>query len=124
MNDRPRNLSTSLNFFQGISDRVKLITRLMKDGRVNPMLKLLPVGTLVYLLVPTDLLPLLPFDDAAVIWLGSYLFVELCPSDIVQEHQRAIDAQRALDSQPTASGGQAPAAADVIDGEFHESAPK
>jgi hypothetical protein len=29
-------------------------------------------------------------DDAAILWLGSYLFVELCPQDVVQEHVKAL----------------------------------
>jgi hypothetical protein len=119
MNDKPRSLSTSLSFFQGITKRVKLIARLMTDSRVSPLLKVLPIGSLVYLLVPTDLLPLLPFDDAAVIWLGSYLFVELCPSEIVQEHQHALDA---ADVKPLE--GEAQVNGDYIDAEFHDAEPK
>jgi len=115
MNDKPRGLSTNLSFFQGITKRVKLIARLMMDNRVNGLIKLLPIGSLAYLLVPTDLLPLLPFDDAAVIWLGAYLFVEMCPAEIVQEHLRAIEAagnvQMEGDPQPTG---------DVIDAEFYD----
>jgi hypothetical protein len=74
--------------FEGIGYRIKLILRLMKDPRVNPLVKLLPIGALVYLFAP-DLVPG-PLDDAAVIWLGSYLFVELCPPEVVQEHMRAL----------------------------------
>ncbi|HLC04732.1 MAG TPA: hypothetical protein VJK02_16985 [Anaerolineales bacterium] len=75
-------------FFQELSTRAKLILRLLGDRRVNIFLKLLPVGSLVYLVMP-DLAPG-PIDDAAVIWLGAYLFVELCPPDVVQEHMRAL----------------------------------
>jgi hypothetical protein len=71
-------------FFQDITIRIKLILRLMGDRRVNPLLKLLPIGSLVYLFFPD--LVFGPFDDAAVIWLGGYLFIELCPAQIVQEH--------------------------------------
>jgi uncharacterized membrane protein YkvA (DUF1232 family) len=56
----------------------------MADRRVSFFLKLLPIGTLLYMVVP-DIFPG-PLDDAAVIWLGTTLFVELCPQDIVQEH--------------------------------------
>jgi uncharacterized membrane protein YkvA (DUF1232 family) len=120
MADKPRGLSLNLNFLQSISKRVKLIARLMIDSRVNPLIKLLPVGTLVYLVVPTDLMPLLPFDDAAVLWLGSYLFVELCPPEIVQEHMRAIELAATV-----SQAGPADAApqTDVIDAEFHEVGP-
>ncbi|MBA4399646.1 MAG: hypothetical protein C0396_07240, partial [Anaerolinea sp.] len=57
--------------------RVKLIMRLMADKRVFPLLKLLPVGTLLYLVIPDIVIG--PLDDAAVVGLGMSLFVELCP---------------------------------------------
>jgi hypothetical protein len=75
-------------FFRDVAIRIKLILRLMGDRRVNPLLKLLPLGTLVYLFFPD--LVVGPLDDAAVIWLGTYLFVELCPAEIVEEHMRAL----------------------------------
>lgn len=69
--------------------RLKLILRLMADRRVNPFLKLLPLASLVYLIWPADAIPL-PIigvvDDAAVLWLGAYLFIEFCPTEVVQEH--------------------------------------
>jgi hypothetical protein len=68
--------------------RVKLILRLMRDSRVSPLLKLIPVGSLLYFLIPD--LVLGPFDDVAVIWLGSYLFIELCPPEVVQEHVQSL----------------------------------
>lgn len=79
-----------------VVDRLKLIARLMGDSRVNIFLKLIPVGALAYLVSPVDLMPgvVLPvigaLDDAAIIWLGSYLFVELCPPDVVKEHMKAL----------------------------------
>jgi hypothetical protein len=70
--------------FSGISNQVKLIIRLMADRRVNPLIKLLPMGTLVYLISP-DFVPG-PIDDAMIIWLGTAAFIELCPPDVVKEH--------------------------------------
>ena len=70
--------------FNEISIRLKLIWRLLLDRRVNPLLKLLPLGSILYLAIP-DLLPG-PIDDAALLSLLSYVFVELCPSEVVQEH--------------------------------------
>jgi hypothetical protein len=70
--------------FNELSIRIKLVLRLLLDGRVNPLLKLLPIGSLVYLIFPDVLFG--PVDDAILIWLGSYLFIELCPKEIVQEH--------------------------------------
>lgn len=72
------------SMLEDLTLRIKLILRLMGDSRVSIFLKALPVVTLVYLIIPD--LVLGPFDDVAVIWLGAYLFVELCPPDVVQEH--------------------------------------
>lgn len=70
--------------------RLKLIVRLMGDRRVNPMLKLLPVASLVYLVFPFDLISVIPgvsaLDDMAIVSLGAYMFIEFCPPDVVQEH--------------------------------------
>ena len=84
--DKKHAISTqkSGGFFQDLTVRFKLIFRLMGDNRVSPLIKLLPIGSLVYFLVP-DLIPG-PIDDAVVIWLGTYAFVELCPPDVVKEH--------------------------------------
>jgi uncharacterized membrane protein YkvA (DUF1232 family) len=76
--------------------RLKLIGRLMGDSRVSPFVKILPLASLAYLIFPLDLAPgiALPIigalDDAAVLWIGSQLFVELCPEEVVQEHMQAL----------------------------------
>jgi uncharacterized membrane protein YkvA (DUF1232 family) len=97
MSDKKNFLANqNSGFFQDIVLRLKLILRLMGDKRVNLLLKLLPVGALVYLVSPVDLIPgvALPvigaLDDAAVLWLGATLFVALCPDDVVQEHTNAL----------------------------------
>ena len=77
-----------VGFFQNLTNQIKLILRLMADRRVNPLLKLLPIGTIVYFFIPD--LVIGPIDDAFIIWLGTYLFVELCPPHIVQEHRQAL----------------------------------
>jgi uncharacterized membrane protein YkvA (DUF1232 family) len=82
--------------------RVKLILRLIGDKRVSPWLKLIPIAGLVYLVSPIDLIPDVVFpiigelDDAAVLWLTNYFFIELCPPEIVSEHLRAINATASL----------------------------
>jgi len=74
--------------FEDLALRVKLIFRLLGDARVNPLLKILPVGSLLYFIIPDLLIG--PIDDMAVIWLGSVLFVELCPPEVVNEHARLL----------------------------------
>ncbi len=91
MSDRPpRSLvpKDGGGVFHDLALRIKLILRLMGDRRVNPLLKLLPLGAVAYWLIP-DMVPG-PIDDAAVLWLGSYLFVELCPPPVVHEHMQAL----------------------------------
>ncbi len=104
----------SQGFFDGLMLRVKLILRLMGDSRVNPALKLLPIGSLIYLVLPFDIPG--PFDDALVVWMASYFFIEMCPPDVVQEHLEALKATRkVMDSyQETAQSSQG----EVIDGEI------
>ena len=124
MSEKPnRKITLSQNggFFQDVSLRIKLILRLLGDSRVSPLLKVLPIGSLVYLLMP-DIAPG-PIDDAAVIWLATYLFVELCPPNVVQEHLEALNATRKVmdsyqeTSQPDMHG-------EIIDGEIVESDPE
>ena len=96
--------------------RLQLIWRLLLDKRVNILLKVLPVSALAYLIWPLDAVPgvTLPvvgaLDDAAILWLGATLFVELCPPDVVEEHKRALGL---LPPQP-------PDEREIIDGEVHD----
>lgn len=78
---------------RNILNQLKLIFRLMGDSRVNFFAKLVPIGTLIYLISPVDAvsLPIIgAVDDAALLWLGSYVFTELCPPDVVDEHMKAL----------------------------------
>lgn len=85
-----------------VVNRLKLIFKLMGDSRVSPLVKLIPVGALVYLVSPVDIIMGIPgfaaLDDAAILWMGSNLFVELCPPEVVQEHMQAIDGNLVDDS--------------------------
>ena len=77
---------------------VKLFSRLVKDPRVAVGPKLLLVGILAYVILPTDFLPdfLIGFgqiDDLAVVVVGLKLFLSLCPSEVVQEHLKEISAR-------------------------------
>ena len=56
----------------------------MADRRVNPLIKLLPLTSALYFIIP-DIAPG-PIDDVAIVWFGMYLFLEMCPPEIVQEH--------------------------------------
>jgi len=80
---------------RNILNQLKLIFRLMGDRRVNFFAKIIPVGAFAYLLFPLDAisLPIIGVvDDAAILWLGSYIFTELCPPEVVAEHTKALAA--------------------------------
>jgi uncharacterized membrane protein YkvA (DUF1232 family) len=96
--------------------RLKLLARLMADKRVNPFLKLIPVASLVYLVVPFDFAPIIPLDDMAVLGLGMYLFIEFCPPEVVEEHMEL------LHRLPKSSASNS-VANQVIEAEFNEVAP-
>jgi len=68
---------------------LKLVWRLLNDSRVHPLLKLIPLAGAVYLFYPFDVPG--PVDDAGVVGMSLYLFVELCPQDVVEEHRREME---------------------------------
>ncbi len=112
----PRSITPSGGgVFKDLGLRIKLILKLMGDRRISPFLKLLPVGSILYLLFPELILgPILatPLDDAFVIWLATYFFVELCPDDVVAEHMKKLQKVLPADLKDTSPP------ADFVDGEF------
>lgn len=100
--------------FNDLSNRIKLIIRLMGDSRVSPLIKLLPIGSLLYFIIPD--IAIGPIDDVAIVWLGTYLFVELCPPQVVEEHMAALSNQ----SLPGQTGEPHPPQDEIIEGEFWE----
>jgi len=98
---------TDPGFIKNLIRQLQLILRLMGDKRVSFLLKLLPIGSVVYMIAP-DLFPVV--DDALVLGLGSYIFIELCPPDVVEEHRQAIwgESGQIQDAPPK----------DVVDAQF------
>jgi len=96
MNEKkPANLMVSQQsgVVRNVINQLKLIMRLMGDSRVNIFAKLIPIGALVYLISPIDAIsiPVIgALDDAALLWLGSYVFTELCPPAVVAEHMKEL----------------------------------
>lgn len=93
-------------------NQIKLILRLLGDRRVNLFAKLIPIGAFAYLLFPLDgdlVLPVIGLvDDAMLLWLGTYVFVEVCPPDVVEEHRKAL------------AGSFAAQSGEVVDAEVSE----
>jgi uncharacterized membrane protein YkvA (DUF1232 family) len=95
MADKKKIVVPQGGMMRDVVRRLKLITRLMGDRRVNFFIKFLPLASLAYLFWPIDAiaLPIIgALDDAAILWIGSTLFVELCPTDVVNEHMQELAA--------------------------------
>ncbi|MGD2155980.1 MAG: hypothetical protein PVG14_10830 [Anaerolineales bacterium] len=106
-------------FFHDLSNQVKLILRLMADPRVNPIIKVLPIGSLLYFILFPDLAPG-PIDDALVVGIGLYLFVELCPPEVVKEHREALENVVPGEWRNPEAGDKDIDEEDIIEGEFRE----
>lgn len=105
----------NLGWFQGIADHFRLVWRLWNDNRINLLLKLLPFGSLIYFISPLDLPT--PLDDLGVIYLFTYLFVEMSPPDIVAKHR--IEIERTVAGQWKQAQGQVEIdEQDIIDAEY------
>ncbi len=96
--------------------RLKLILRLMADRRVNPLIKLLPLTSALYFIIP-DIAPG-PIDDVAIVWFGMYLFLEMCPPEIVQEHMDMLGL--GSENQWREKDGTEEYPGEIIDGEIRD----
>ncbi|MEI7987759.1 MAG: YkvA family protein [Chloroflexota bacterium] len=109
-------------FFQDTMTYIKLIGRLMADKRISPVLKLLPISSLIYFISPIDLM-IGPLDDAAIVGLALYFFIEFCPKEVVDEHLKALEnvtsniPQGFQSSNPSEKPIQEE---DIIEAEFHD----
>ena len=116
----PRSMVPSNGgFLKDVAVRAKLILRLMGDRRVSPVLKALPVLSVAYLIWPLDIM-IGPLDDAAIVGLGFYLFMELCPPEVVEEHLRKLRMVPPPDPAGTVTGSKPVDEENIIDGEFHD----
>jgi uncharacterized membrane protein YkvA (DUF1232 family) len=74
-----------------IPDFLKLLFRLLKDGRVPAAEKAMLIGTVVYVVSPLDLLPdFIPFlgqvDDLYLVALVLLRLLSRTPADVIDEH--------------------------------------
>lgn len=86
----PKATVPNRGMWQALLLQGRLVWRLLRDPRVPWYLKILPIGAMVYLIAP-DFFPLNPLDDTVVVGVGFYLFVALCPQDVVAEHMAALN---------------------------------
>ena len=91
----------------GLMEQMMQAGRLVFDSRVPFSLKLmLPIAAALYWLWPLDLMPGLPFDDIAVLFVALTFFVQLANDAI----------SKGAGQQYTGAGGSQPQAATANDG--------
>ncbi|MBA2277590.1 MAG: DUF1232 domain-containing protein [Chloroflexia bacterium] len=98
--------------------RLRLMWRLLRDDRVSPWLKRLgPIGALVYVLSPIDLIPdfflgIGQLDDLGVIAVVGVVLVKLmvrfAPPDVVAEHLSGASRSRHGDAPDDRSAMDVP----------------
>ncbi len=75
--------------------QIRLAWRLFWDGRVDPIVKLIPLLALAYLISPIDLIPdvFIPvgeLDDIGIVLAALQIFIANAPEYVVQDHLREI----------------------------------
>lgn len=88
---QPKNKLTKsiINLREQFKKHVTLLWRLFNHSDVPLPLKIIPIISVLYWFNPVDIIPvpflgLTPFDDLAAVMLGSQLFLELAPADVLQ----------------------------------------
>lgn len=88
-----------VGMLRALYENTVLTWKLLWDGRVGFLPKVIPLLAVIYALSPIDLLPawlmgmLAPLgvaDDIGIILLALSLFVQACPPDVVAEHLREM----------------------------------
>jgi uncharacterized membrane protein YkvA (DUF1232 family) len=97
----PRFLFTgrALQVIAHLPDFVRLYWRLFRDARVSIVAKAVLVLTLAYVIWPVDIVPdfvplLGEVDDLGVVLSGLWLFIRLCPAEVVRERVREISTRK------------------------------
>jgi len=80
-----------IGFFGQLIQQLRLSWALLLDNRVPWILKLIPLGAIVYVISPLDLIPdVIPvlgqLDDLGILMMALRLFNSMAPADVVDEH--------------------------------------
>jgi uncharacterized membrane protein YkvA (DUF1232 family) len=115
-------------FWRELWRQVRLVWYLVRDPDVPVYLKALPLAAVLYVLIPTDLIPdVIPglgqLDDITALIVGGKIFIELAPPHVVS---RYLDAMRRHMDEVNADGGNGELANDniaesiIIEGDYEE----
>ena len=109
-NGMPGNGATGKS---GLMEQMMQAGRLVFDSRVPFSLKLmLPIAAAIYWIWPLDLMPGLPFDDIAVLFVALTFFVQLANQAISKGASQQYTGQ--YTGQPNGGATTSPAANDGV----------
>lgn len=82
-------------FWRELWFQARLVWHLLRSPEVPFYLKFLPLLAVIYVLVPTDLVPdVFPLigqlDDLTALLVGAKVFIELSPQDVVAHHRQIM----------------------------------
>jgi uncharacterized membrane protein YkvA (DUF1232 family) len=83
--------------------QVRLVWYLLRDPEVPMYIKVVPLIALIYVLIPTDLIPdVFPvmgqLDDITALLVGGKVFIEMAPNHVVKKYLDALHAHTAVGS--------------------------
>lgn len=98
-------------FWSEIWRQARLVWHLLRSPDVPLYLKLLPALAVIYILVPTDLIPdVFPgigqLDDLTALLLGAKVFIELAPQEVVARHIQAMRRRSAPENNVDETTGE------------------
>ncbi len=97
-------VSEANNWIQQFFQQFPLAWRLLLDNRIPLATKLIPIFSTIYIISPADLVPglMIPglgqLDDLAILIIGLRLFIDVCPPELVREHQQALHSEKRRES--------------------------
>ncbi len=115
-------------FWRELWRQARLVLYLVRDPEVPVYLKVLPLAAVLYVLIPTDLVPdvfpvLGQLDDITALIVGGKIFIELAPPHVVA---RYLDAMRRRVDDTEGDGGNGELADEniaetiIIEGDYEE----
>ena len=121
-----KNLSDQ-GFWREMWHQIRLAWYLLRSPEVPIYLKVLPALAIIYVLIPTDLIPdVFPvigqLDDLTALIVGAKVFIELAPQDVVNRRVRSMRSQAPVGDGEGTGNGQGDDPSDssiVIEGDFH-----
>lgn len=106
--------------------QLRLVWFLLRDPEVPLYVKVIPLAALIYVLIPTDLIPdVFPvmgqLDDLTALLVGGKVFIEMAPNHVVKKYLDALHTRTSVGSVDDGTDEMTPVEIEdaiVIEGDF------